>query len=136
MMNSNFDVYPPDTSTMVGKVRALIADTKQLDYDQNDEPRYMLTDAELEVFIEGAGEKLYASAASALLAIAVNEALINKVIKTEDLSTDGAKLATELRLNARDLFNRQKEIDATEIAQAGESFMLIPNRYPYINPDW
>ena len=130
------DIFPPDFTTDVGKVRSLIADTMQLDYDESDRPRYRIPDNQIESFLEISEGKIYAAAASALISIAVNEALISKVIKTEDLQTDGAKLATELRLNARDLFNKQKELDDIESGKRGDSFVYMPMQYPFRNPDW
>lgn len=130
------DIFPPDFTTDVGKVRSLIADTMQLDYDETDRPRYRIPDNQIESFLEISEGKIYAAAASALISIAVNEALISKVIKTEDLQTDGAKLATELRLNARDLFNKQKELDDIDAGKRGDSFVYVPMQYPFRNPDW
>lgn len=130
------DIFPPDFTTDVGKVRSLIADTMQLDYDESDRPRYRIPDNQIESFLEISEGKIYAAAASALISIAVNEALISKVIKTEDLQTDGAKLATELRLNARDLFNKQKELDDIDAGKRGDSFVYMPMQYPFRNPDW
>lgn len=128
------DIFPPDYKTDVGIVRALISDTKQLDYDDDGRLRYRLPDELIEAQIEIAGGKLYSAAANALISIAVDEALISKVIKTEDLQTDGAKLATELRLNARDLNNKQKEQDY-ETAM-NDAFVYVPMNYPLRNPDW
>lgn len=133
---ANKDKFPPEFKTEVGKVRNQIADTVQLDYDDTGEPRYRLSDEQIEAFLEDNDNKVFSASASALLAIAANEALISKVIKTEDLQTDGAKLATELRLNARDLFNKQKELDDIEAGKRGDSFVYMPMQYPYNNMDW
>lgn len=129
------DLYPLEFDSDVGKVRVLIADTHQFDYDQDNKPRYRLSDDEIKAFLEIADKKVYSAASAALWSIAANEALINKVIKTEDLQTDGAKLATELRLLARDMLNRQKELDEKEAA-LGDAFVYMPMGYPYTNPDW
>lgn len=130
------DIFPPDTESNVGKVRVLIADTTQLDYDNNNTPRYRVSDKQIEVFLDVNNNKLLAAAASALLSIAADEGLINKVIKTEDLQTDGAKLATELRLQARDLWQRQKARDEEVAYDDGQAFIYIPSTYPYKNMDW
>lgn len=130
------DIFPPDITEDIGKVRVLIADTVQLDYDNNDTLRYRVSDAQISVFLEVNANKLLAAAASALLSIAADEGLINKVIKTEDLQTDGAKLATELRLQARDLWQRQKARDEEIAYDDGQAFIYIPSTYPYKNLDW
>lgn len=130
------DIFPPETDSNVGKVRVLIADTTQLDYDDNETTRYRVSDKQIEVFLDVNNNKVLAAAASALLSIAANEGLINKVIKTEDLQTDGAKLATELRLQARDLWQRQKARDEEIALDVGQAFVYIPSSYPYKNMDW
>lgn len=128
------DIFPPDYETDVGRVRMLISDTEQHDYDQDNTLRYRLPDGQIEAYLEMAGDKLFAAAASALFGIATNEALISKVIKTEDLQTDGAKLSDALRLMARDMLNRQNAED--ERAAQADAFVYVPMRYPYNNPDW
>lgn len=128
------DISPHDPSTDVGKVRLLIADTEQKDYDQNKKLRYLLRDADIEAYLELSNGKVFAAAAAALWGIAANEALVSKVIQTEDLKTDGAKLATELRLLSRDMKARQDAED--EKASQADAFVYIPMNYPYNNPDW
>jgi hypothetical protein len=102
--------------TDVQKVRLLIADL--------DSANYTLTDDQVTGYltIEGGSVKLAAS--TALEAIATSEALISKVIKTNDLSTDGAALAKELRAHAKIL---------REQGEAEEGFFDIintPTEYP------
>lgn len=136
MYNRNManDIFPNDPSTDLGKVRLLIADSEQKDYDQDGRLRYLLSDEDIEAYLALANGKVFAAAAAALYGIAANEALISKVIKTEDLQTDGAKLATELRLLSRDMNNRQ--IAEDEKAAQADAFIYMPMRYPYNNPDW
>ena len=80
-------------------VRILIADT---DSDQ------IFTDDEIAVFI-GRESNLKNAAASLLDAIAVNEVRLAKVIRTQDLSTDGSKVADTLRKQARVLRDQADE---------------------------
>lgn len=80
-----------DYGTDVGKVRLLIPDT--------DEDNQILTDEQIGAFVSMEGSVKLA-AAQALDTIASNEAMIGKVITTQDLSTDGAKVAAELRARA------------------------------------
>lgn len=77
-------------------VRLLIADTATDPADQ------LFTTEQVEAFLELEGVVKLA-AAQALDVIAVSEVLVSKVIKTQDLSTDGAKVAAELRARAKEL---------------------------------
>lgn len=129
-----YDIFPPDYTSSEGKVRMLIADEVQRDYDQNNTTRYRIGDDQIEAYLELSNGKVFAAAAAALYGIAANEALVSKVIKTEDLQTDGAKLATELRLLARDMLNRQNAEDTKEASK--DAFVYLPMGYPYSNPDW
>jgi len=62
------------------------------------------------------------AAAEALDAIAVSETLVGKVIRTKDLSTDGTKVAAELRAQADRLRARaDDEEDAAAGAYSGLS---------------
>lgn len=91
-----------DFRTSVGQVRLLIADV--------DEAREVLSDDVIEGFLALYGAEPYPApadpvksrraAADALDAIAISEALVSKVIKTQDLSTDGTKVAEILRAQA------------------------------------
>ena len=84
-----------DFSTNVNKVRLLIADID--DTDQ------IFTDAAITAYIDLSAENnLYRAAALALLAIAVNETLVQKRIKLLDLSTDGPAEAEALRNLAKE----------------------------------
>jgi hypothetical protein len=108
-MADNVSVYPPDYDTDIGTVRALIPDVERVDFTGEGVPTYMFSDAHLRALL-----RLYASrpseagrikraAADAISAVANSEALISKVIKTEDLQTDGAKVANALLAGARQL---------------------------------
>lgn len=89
-----------DYSTDVGKVRLLISDA--------DEDNFILTADQINGFlaIESGIKK---AAAAALDSIATSEALIGKVIRTQDLQTDGAKLADSLRKRAETLRKEDDE---------------------------
>lgn len=110
---------PPtlDPATEIGQVRLLIADT--------DEAAILLTDAQLTGFMTlEAGVKR--AAAAALEAIAVSELLVSKVIRTQDLSTDGAKVSAELRARAKDL---RAQADADDDREDGGLTII-----DYVNP--
>jgi hypothetical protein len=102
------DVYPPDMTTERGRVRALIPDVEQVDFTGEGAPSYLFSDSHIDAFLGLYGDKtprsrIKRAAADALTAVAVSEALISKVITTEDLQTDGAKLATALLAGAKQL---------------------------------
>lgn len=80
-----------DYATDIGKVRLLIPDT--------DEQNALLIDPQIEALLSMEGSVKLAAAA-ALDIIATSEALVSKVIRTQDLQTDGAKVAAELRARA------------------------------------
>src|SRR5690606_19035181 len=104
------DVYPPDFASPIGRIRALIPDVEQVDYSDEGTAQYLFSDAHLSgLYAISSGNdpaRLYRAAASALRALAVSEGLIQKVIRTEDLQTDGAKLASALLSGAKALEDR------------------------------
>lgn len=108
------------TADEIGAIRALIPDDAAV-FGPN-ENEYMFTDEQIGHYYNAAsGNKLRASA-FAVLAIAVSEALINKVIKTQDLSTDGAKVAEALIKKADTLL---KAADAADSDVLNNAFDII-----------
>jgi hypothetical protein len=95
-----------DPTTDAGKVRLLITDT-----DTTDE---IFTDAEINEFLNSlGGGSILLGAAFAIETIARSEVLVQKVIKLLDLTTDGSKVAAELRLSAESL--RQQAAESGDI---------------------
>jgi hypothetical protein len=84
--------YAPTTD--LGKMRLLVADT--------DSSRQIMQDEDLQGFIAIAGH-YWLGAAMALDSIAANEVLTQKVLTIMGTSTDGAKVAKELRARAKQL---------------------------------
>ena len=84
-----------DYTTDLGQVRLLIADT--------DEANPILTDEQVTAFLTIEGDSVRRAAAAALETIAVDQALVLKVLKTLDVSTDGAKVADTLLKRAAQL---------------------------------
>lgn len=95
-----------DYSSPVGKVRLLIADVN--------EASFMVPDDMIQGYVD-LSRGVYRAAAAVLDAMATSEVLISKVIKTQDVSTDGAKVAAELRAQAAALRTRAAEDDALEL---------------------
>jgi hypothetical protein len=94
-----------DPSTDAGLVRLLIHDTDDLVAANQ-----LFTDAEITAFLTLEGNVVRRAAAAALESLAANQAMVLKVITMLDLSLDGAKLAAELRAQAKAL-RAQAEAD-------------------------
>lgn len=125
MIDGMASIFPPNYSTPVGQLRALLSQTKQyVDPANPTAPAdYLISDDQLNAFYTIAGNSLYGAAANALLAIATNEALVSKKIRTEDLQTDGPAVAGELRRSA-EVF-AQKAKDELEVLDLEGSFEVI-----------
>ena len=103
-------------ATDVEKVRLLIPDNEAV-FDGE----YMFTDTEIEAYLEVANQNILRAASYALLAVASSEAIISKIIKTQDLSTNGAAVADALRLTAKQLADRADKEDEL----AGEFYLNV-----------
>lgn len=93
-------------TTDAADVRHLIAD---LDPDAR-----MFTDEQVETYLRLNGGAVRLAAADVLDAIAVSEVLVSKVIRTQDLSTDGAKVADSLMKRAATLRRQHAEATAAD----------------------
>jgi hypothetical protein len=111
------DVTPPDYSTAIGQVRLLIPDVEQI----GDTPAYLFSDPQVQAFLSLYSDNVKRAAAQAKLVLATSEALINKVIKTYDFQTDGAKLGAELRAQAAEL---RSEADRDELDDSSDTFLI------------
>ena len=98
-------------STSTDQVRLLIADT---DLDTQ-----LFTTLQIQAFLDLNADAVRLAAADALDTIATSELLVSKVIKTQDLATDGAKVAAELRARAKQL---RDQVAATATAAADGFF--------------
>lgn len=97
----------------VDTVRLLTADI-------SDPPAQLFTDDQLEAFLTLEAGNIRRAAAQALDTIASSEVLVSKVITTQDLSTDGAKVSAELRARANSLREQDTQYDD------GGYFEIIP----------
>lgn len=124
------DVAPVDFSTTVGQIRALIPDVEQVDYSDSGVMEYMFSDAHLRgLYAIARGDdpaRIYRAAASALRALAVSEGLTQKVIRTEDLQTDGAKLASALLAGAKQLEDQASSADEDSEIMMIVDFQPLP----------
>ncbi len=101
-----------DYTTAAGQVRLLIADTGATPILSDDQvagylARWGLTPTDPATARAGIGR----AAADALDAIADSETLVSKVIKTQDLTTNGAQVADALRKHADTLRKRADQDD-------------------------
>lgn len=126
------DVTPPDYSTAIGQVRLLIPDTEQLIDPANPSAAsaYLFNDSQIQAFVTMYGGIVKRAAAQAKLVLATSEALINKVIKTSDYSTDGAKLGAELRAQAVEL---RAEADKDDLDDSYDEFVVVPQTTKWDN---
>lgn len=108
----------------VTALRALIPD----DY----EPEQLFTDEQLAQFYRVASGNLLRAAGFACLAVGTSEALISKVTKTQDLATDGAKVANALTEKAKALF---EQADAMDAGEADSYFDIIDFGWPDARPE-
>lgn len=106
-------------------IRLLISDT--------DPANQTFTDTELGVFLDLEAGSVRRGAAQALDTIASNEALVSKVITTQDLSTDGAKLAQALQSRAESL--RAQDDEYTERADGSVLVVDFDPTYGGFGPE-
>jgi hypothetical protein len=113
-----------DYETPVGELRVLIPDTELLVNSNSplSDPEHLFSDAQLYAFLRIARGSVLRAAGMACDAIGGSEALISKVITTDDLSTDGAKLGNYWLNRAKEFYRRA---DNEEEADA-DGFVLIP----------
>ena len=93
-----------DLTTDAGKVRMMIPD--------NVVARYIFEDDEVTAFLSIEGASIKKATALGLETLASNEALVLKVIRLLDLTTDGAKTSDALLKRAK-LLRAQAEDDDT-----------------------
>jgi hypothetical protein len=95
--------FTADVATDVGKVRLIISD--------QDERYPVFQDEDIQAFLTLAGD-VRRAAAEALDTMASNQTMVLKVIRTLDLSTDGAATARSLREHAKSLREQADQADA------------------------
>lgn len=98
-----------------GQVRLLLNDV--------DTTTAVFTDAEIDAFLTLEGQNVKRAAAQAIDTNADDQALASKVLRTQDLATDGAKLADSLRKRAAEL--RRQADDEDEDSEAGFFFGVV-----------
>lgn len=112
-----------DATTPDGQVRLLI----------NDSTGVVFNSDEITALLALEDGNVKRAAAQALDIIADDEALTSKVIRTQDLTTDGAKVADSLRKRAAAL--RAQADDADANGDDGAFFEFVPMNGPFGGPE-
>jgi hypothetical protein len=95
-----------DVASSRGQVRLLVPDSSPT--------TYVFEDAEIDAFLTLESGSVRRAAAMALETLASNEALVLKVIRILELSTDGAKTADALLKRAALLRSQADEVEAAD----------------------
>ena len=93
-----------DTSTNIGKVRTLIGDT--------DSTSFLLSDEEIQVFLDLESNDIYAASAGCLRRIAADKALLEKIIKAGNYSEDTKGISKALLATAQRYEDRSSSVPA------------------------
>jgi len=119
------DTYTYDLATDPGRVRLLLND---IPTGEGDTAAAVFSDAEIQAFLDLEGGSVKRAAAQAIDSNATNEALASKVLRTQDLTTDGAKLADAMRKHADSLRAQADRDEATADADDGAFTLVSPVR--------
>jgi hypothetical protein len=94
-------------------IRTLIPDTDAIYGEASDE--YLFTDQEIARFYRLGRNSALRGAGYAMIAVGNSESMIEKVITTQDLQTDGSKLQDKWRLSGERLLARadKEDVEAT-----------------------
>lgn len=106
------NIFPPQFNTPLGQLRALLSQTARYVDPANPtaSPDYLVSDDQLNAYLTINAASLYAAASDALVALATNEALVSKKIRTEGgLQTDGPAVAQRLLDLAKEYRKRHDE---------------------------
>lgn len=126
-------VYPVNYTTDVGKVRLLIPDTAVSPMPDLD---FIFSDDQITTLLGLFDGNVKRAAAQAKDIIATDELLLVKVVRTDDLSVDGAKIAAELRAQAKSLRDQADAADETELLDYFTIVYPQAQLYPEGVPVW
>lgn len=107
-----------ETPAEINQVRALIPDL--------DSSNRLFTDAEIQTFLDIYNGNVRRAAAAAIDAVAVNEALLYKIVRTDDLQVNGVSGAEVLRKRAQGL---RQEADSDDALAGDEALIIV---YPEV----
>ena len=120
-----------DFSTDVARVRGLIPDIEELpnSADPSGPVEFIFSDPHLQSFLDLNGGSVRLAAADACEVLGLSEALILKVITTEDLVTDGSKLMQQYLARAKQL--RDVEVNfGSGTGDVVDGFDVVPYYTP------
>lgn len=106
--------YDPNVATPKDVVRLLLNDVAA---------PWVFTDEEIAALLTLEGDSVKRAAAQAIDTNATNLALAMRVLRTQDLSTDGAKVADAMRAQAKAL---RDQADAADDDGEGFFFDVVP----------
>lgn len=109
----------------ISKVRVLIPDL--------DSANKIFDDNEIQLFLDIFDGNVLRAAASAVDAVATNEALMGKYVRTDDLLVRGDTTATAIRKHAEGLRDQADVLDKQE-ASDGFTLATPPAGFPWENP--
>lgn len=92
--------------------------------DLADPPDQLFTDNQLMQLISLYGGNAKRAAAAAIDAVATDQALLYKSVRTDDLAVDGTKVAEALRKRAQSL---REEADRDDDASGEEAILIVPS---------
>jgi hypothetical protein len=127
---ANGDV-PVDYLTSVGQVRLLVPDTAV-----GDDGDYLFSDDQITALLLLFSDNVRRAAAQAKDIIASDMVMLLKVVRTDDLSVDGAKVAAELRLQAKQLRDQADSDDQSGLADLFTIVYPGGDCYPEGVPVW
>lgn len=102
----------PTAAELVMDVRVLVPDDAPVFGPERNE--YIFTDEQYVRFLKLGGGSALRAAGLAMIAVGNSEALISKVIKSQDLQTDGSKVQKEWRTAGLAYINSADIADRTE----------------------
>lgn len=112
---------PPDYTTPVGVVRAFIPDTA-VDADGD----FIFSDDQINAYLLAYNGNTRRAAARAIDVIAVDQVLLLKYVRTDDLTVDGAKVADALGKLSKAL---RDEADASDANDLADGFQIVYPNY-------
>jgi hypothetical protein len=111
---ANTGVAPPNFTTDVGKVRALLGDTDPTGVAAGEGTYMYFSDDEIGAFLTMYGDNVKLAAARCLETISSSQALLLKSWSSDDLTVNGDKVAESLRKLAAQLREEALQDESNE----------------------
>lgn len=108
----NTGIAPPDFTSAVGQVRAVLGDTDAENIVMGEGEYAWYSDDDIEALLTVFGDNVLHTAAQMLRTVASSQSLLLKKWSADDLSVDGPAITRELRALARDLDNQADNVDS------------------------